>query len=184
MQENQTNLPDGGSSVPDRAPEIPPTPSVPSVQIPGIGKITTQVGAITDQVSSIRSQVVAQGAQVASQIAGTVASGIEQAKGFVAGNGQQAEPETNFVTMETEADRIRRKNLFYVSAFIGFVWMLFHFTVVYFFGIQLGSAALVGVFLGFGNLVSLLLDIPVAALQKYFSAKQLYVFSGLSMLAA
>ena len=45
--------------------------------------------------------------------------------------------------METESDRIRRKNLFYVSAFIGFVWMLFHFTVVFFFGIQLGSAALV-----------------------------------------
>lgn len=45
--------------------------------------------------------------------------------------------------METESDRIKRKNLFYVSASIGFVWMLFHFTVVYFFGIQLGSAALV-----------------------------------------
>lgn len=81
------------------------------------------------------------------QVAGKVASGIEQAKNLVSGPSEQKEPETNFVTMETETDRIKRKNLYYVSAFIGFVWMLFHFTVVYFFGIELGSAALVGIFL-------------------------------------
>lgn len=159
-------------------------PQSASFTVPNVGKIASQVGAIGSQVASIGSQVAAQGSQMASQIAGTVASGIEQAKGFVSESGKKAEPETNFVTMETEADRIRRKNLFYVSAFIGFVWMLFHFTVVYFFGIQLGSAVLVGIFLGFGNLVSLALDIPVAALQRYFSAKQLYAFSSLSMLAA
>lgn len=39
-------------------------------------------------------------------------------------------------------------------------------------------------FLGFGNLVSLVLDIPVSQLQRYFSAKQLFTFSGLSMLTA
>lgn len=81
------------------------------------------------------------------QVAGKVASGIEQAKNLVSGPSEPKESETNFVTMETETDRIKRKNLYYVSAFIGFVWMLFHFTVVYFFGIELGSAALVGIFL-------------------------------------
>lgn len=39
-------------------------------------------------------------------------------------------------------------------------------------------------FLGFGNLVALVLDIPVAALQRYFSAKQLFTISSLSMLTA
>jgi hypothetical protein len=79
-----------------------------------------------------------------------ISSGIESAKGIISEKMPTPEPgETRFVSIETESDRFKRKNLYYVSAFIGFVWMLFHFTVVYFFGIELGSAALVGIFLGF-----------------------------------
>ncbi len=54
---------------------------------------------------------------------------------------------TAFVTMETEADLIRRNNLHLASACIGFVWMLFHFTVVFFFTLELKSPVLVGIFL-------------------------------------
>lgn len=54
---------------------------------------------------------------------------------------------TAFVSLETEADRIKRNNLYLASAFIGFVWMLFHFTVVFFFTLTLGSPLLVGLFL-------------------------------------
>lgn len=71
---------------------------------------------------------------------------------------------TAFVSMETEADLIKRNNLHLVSACIGFVWMLFHFTVVFFFTLNLGSPLLVGLFLGLGNIVALLIDIPVSIL--------------------
>ena len=57
------------------------------------------------------------------------------------------EKATAFVTLETEADITKRRNLYYVSALIGFVWMLFHFTVVFFFTLTLGSPVLVGIFL-------------------------------------
>jgi MFS family permease len=89
---------------------------------------------------------------------------------------------TAFVTLETEFDKIKRKNLHYVSAWIGFVWMLFHFTVVFFFALELKSPLLVGIFLGLGNLISLMLDVPVGILSKYFPSKRLFLFAGFSML--
>ncbi len=95
-----------------------------------------------------------------------------------------AEKATAFVTLETEADLTKRQNLHYVSAFIGFVWMLFHFTVVFFFTLTLGSPVLVGLFLGLGNLVSLLLDVPVSILGRYFTPKRLYFVGAFSMLGA
>ncbi len=82
----------------------------------------------------------------------------------VASQTSQTTQRTAFVSMETEADLIKRNNLHLVSACIGFVWMLFHFTVVFFFTLNLGSPLLVGLFLGLGNIVSLLLDIPVSIL--------------------
>lgn len=94
------------------------------------------------------------------------------------------EKRTAYVSVETEGDQIKRKNLFLATAFIGFVWMLFHFTVVFFFTLQLGSPVLVGIFLGIGNLVSLLLDVPVGILIRYFSSKKLYFFAVTSMLGA
>lgn len=57
------------------------------------------------------------------------------------------EKRTAYVSMETETDVIRRKNLNYATAFMGFVWILFHFTVVYFFALELKSPVLVGIFL-------------------------------------
>ena len=53
----------------------------------------------------------------------------------------------NFVTTENIFDAVRRKNFFIYGFISSFVWMCFHFTLVYFFGIQLGSPALVGIFL-------------------------------------
>ena len=91
---------------------------------------------------------------------------------------------TAFITLETEADLVKRQNLHLVSAFIGFVWMLFHFTVVFFFTLILKSPVLVGIFLGFGNLVALLIDVPVSILGRYFAPRKLYVFATLSMLGA
>ena len=94
------------------------------------------------------------------------------------------EKQTAYVSLETETDIIRRKNLHYATAFMSFVWILFHFTVVFFFGLELKSPMLVGVFLGFGNLIALLLDVPVGVLQRYFAPKKLYLFGVFSQLAA
>lgn len=88
----------------------------------------------------------------------------------------------NFVSVESQFDTVRRKN-FYIYAFISsFVWMCFHFTLVFFFGIKLESPLLVGLFLGFGNAVSLLVDAPIGVLQKKFTAKQLFIASAVFML--
>lgn len=143
------------------------------------------LNAVTDKIANgVTDKIVAQAGAIGSQVASKVASGVEQAKNLVSGGASQEEASSNFVSMETEADRIKRKNLFHVSAFIGFVWMLFHFTVVFFFGIELESAILVGIFLAVGNLVSLLLDIPVGILQRYFYAKRLYLFAASAMFGA
>ena len=90
----------------------------------------------------------------------------------------------HYVSMETDADKTRRKNMFYSNAFTGFVWMLFHFTVVFFFGLELQSVALVGIFLAMGNLISFLLDIPVGILVKFFGEKKLTIAGTFSQLIA
>ena len=81
-------------------------------------------------------------------------------------------------------DDIRIKNMLNTNVFMGFVWMLFHFTVVYFFTITLKNPLLVWVFLGIGNAISLLLDVPVGILQRHFTARKLFLFWGISQLLA
>lgn len=119
------------------APEAAPAPAPEPQGAKAPSFVAPHLERIASTAAEIKNQVAAQGAQAVSQVAGKVVSGIEQAKGLVSGPAERKDQETNFVTMETESDRIKRKNLYYVSAFIGFVWMLFHFTVVYFFGIEL-----------------------------------------------
>lgn len=89
---------------------------------------------------------------------------------------------SNFVSLESNFDLIRRKNFFIYWFISSFVWMCFHFTLVFFFWLQLGSVLLVGIFLWFWNFVSFLVDSPVWVLQKYFSAKKLFVMSAIFML--
>lgn len=78
---------------------------------------------------------------------------------------------SNFVTIESEVNKKRLKNLFYVWVFIWFAWILFHFTIVYFFWLFLKSILLIGIFLWIGNFVALILDIPIWTLQKYIKPK-------------
>jgi len=77
---------------------------------------------------------------------------------------------------------IRRKNLYLISGLFAFVWIIFHFIVVYFFGYMLKSALMVGLFLGFSNFIAFAVDGPFGALQKYISSKKFFVISALSML--
>jgi hypothetical protein len=64
------------------------------------------------------------------------------------------------------------RNFYMTNAFQGFVWMIFHFSVVFFFTFQLESVALVGIFLGVANAIAFFLDIPVGILQRYYSTKK------------
>gem|GEM_PF-3604117 len=51
--------------------------------------------------------------------------------------------EKAIISVDRELDPIKAKNLFFSVIAIHFMWMLFHFTVVFFFTLQLQSVALV-----------------------------------------
>jgi len=78
----------------------------------------------------------------------------------------------------------KRINLHITVALLSFMSMVFHFTTVYFFTLQLDSLFLVGIFLGLWNLFAFLLDVPIGILQYYYSSRQLYAFWVLSQILA
>ncbi len=80
-----------------------------------------------------------------------------------------------FISPESWLHGIRKWNLHLTVGFLSFLVMLFHFTAVYFFTLQLESVALVGIFLGIGNIFAVLLDVPAGILQRYYKPRTLYV---------
>lgn len=96
----------------------------------------------------------------------------------------QSTENTVVISAATEFNGNKKRNFYITSLLLGFLWMLFHFTVVFFFTFQLESVILVWIFLWLGNLVSLLIDIPVWILQKYFKAKTLYLVGAISQVIA
>ncbi len=88
------------------------------------------------------------------------------------------------ISVDKEFVGYKKRNFYITSFVLGFLWMLFHFTVVFFFTFQLKSVVLVGIFLGIWNLISFLIDIPVWILQKYFKPKTLFIFGTLFQLIA
>ena len=80
-----------------------------------------------------------------------------------------------FISPESGLHGIRKWNLHLTVGFLSFLVMLFHFTAVYFFTLQLESVALVGIFLGIGNLCAMLLDVPAGILQRYYRSRTLYI---------
>lgn len=81
-------------------------------------------------------------------------------------------------------DGHKLKNFYLTNAFQWFVWMIFHFSVVFFFTFQLEKVALVGIFLGIANAIAFFLDIPVGILQRYFPTKKLFMIAAISQLVA
>lgn len=49
---------------------------------------------------------------------------------------------------------------------------------------MLQSVALVGLFLGFANMVSFLLDIPLGIIQRYIPTKRMFIIAAISQLVA
>lgn len=97
---------------------------------------------------------------------------------------QSSSDDTVMISTNTALDGYRLKNFYMTNAFQGFVWMVFHFSVVFFFTFQLESVALVGIFLGVANFIAFLLDIPVGILQRYYSTKKLFIIAAISQLIA
>lgn len=79
---------------------------------------------------------------------------------------------------------MKRLNLHITVMFLSFMSMVFHFTSVYFFTLQLESLALVWIFLWLGNLFAFLLDVPIGILQYYFKPKILYTLWIISQIIA
>ncbi len=92
--------------------------------------------------------------------------------------------EKAIISVDRELDPIKAKNLFFSVIAIHFMWMLFHFTVVFFFTLQLQSVALVWIFLAIWNLFAFLLDIPIWVIQNYYKSKTLYIISFITQLIA
>ncbi len=92
--------------------------------------------------------------------------------------------ELAIISVEKELEPMREKNLFLTIVISNFIWMIFHFSVVFFFMFQLKSIALVWIFLWIWNLFSFLLDISIWIIQKYFKAKTLFIFSYISEITA
>ncbi|MFA5917910.1 MAG: MFS transporter [Candidatus Gracilibacteria bacterium] len=92
--------------------------------------------------------------------------------------------ELAIISADKELSPIRERNLFLNTVVSNLIWMIFHFSVFFFFTFQLKSVALVGFFLGIGNLFSFLLDIPIGIIQKYFRPKTLFIISYISEIIA
>lgn len=91
---------------------------------------------------------------------------------------------TVVITAETGFSGNQLKNFYYTNAFQGFTWMLFHFSVVFFFTKLLDNLALVGIFLWLANFTAFLLDIPLGILQRYISTKKFFIMAAFSQLVA
>lgn len=88
----------------------------------------------------------------------------------------------NYISVDNNFDEVKKKNFFFYCFAWAFVWMCFHFTLVYFFMIKLESLLLVWLFLWFWNLISFLSDSPIWVIQKYFNAKKIFLFGSYLML--
>ncbi len=88
----------------------------------------------------------------------------------------------NFITIDNEFNDVKKKNFMMYWFISSFVWMCFHFTLVFFFLIQLKSPLIVWIFLWLWNLVSFFADSPVWVFQKYFTPKKIFLFWAYLML--
>ncbi len=88
------------------------------------------------------------------------------------------------ITANSNLSWVKLRNFYMTNAFQWFVWMIFHFSMVFFFTFQLHSITLVWVFLWVANLIAFFLDIPIGIIQRYFSTKKLFIFWAISQLIA
>jgi MFS family permease len=99
-------------------------------------------------------------------------------------NNTTAQDNTVVISVQTWLDGYRLRNFYITNSFQGFVWMIFHFSVIFFFTFLLENIALVGIFLWFANLIAFFLDIPLWIIQRYIHTKRLFIIAAISQLIA
>ena len=87
----------------------------------------------------------------------------------------------NFISIPRK-NELRNKNLLLIAKLYWFTWIIFHFTIVYFFLMILDSLLLVWLFLWLWNLIALIIDIPIWVLQKYYKPKNILIFWNILMI--
>ena len=88
------------------------------------------------------------------------------------------------ISVQTGLDGYRLRNFYITVGFQGFVWMIFHFSVIFFFTFLLQNIVLVGFFLGFANLIAFGIDIPLGIIQRYVPTRRLFIIAAISQLIA
>lgn len=88
------------------------------------------------------------------------------------------------ISTQTGLDGYRLRNFYITNSFQGFVWMIFHFSVVFFFGFLLNNLVLVGLFLGFANMIAFAIDVPLGIIQRYISTRRMFIIAAISQLIA
>ncbi len=88
------------------------------------------------------------------------------------------------ISTQTGLEWYRLRNFYITNSLQGFVWMIFHFSVVFFFGFLLHNIALVGIFLGFANLIAFGIDIPLGIIQRYIPTRRMFIIAAISQLIA
>lgn len=92
---------------------------------------------------------------------------------------------TQIVTPELPEKAKLLKNFYNVVSVYGAIWIIFHLTSVFFFGFIVGSPLLVGIFLGVGNIWSMVIDVPLGTIQRHVASKtMLAIANGFMILAA
>ena len=89
-----------------------------------------------------------------------------------------------FISIDEWLDPNKIFNLNIAVGLMSFSTMLFHFAAVFFFTFQLGSLALVWIFLWLWNFFAFLFDVPISILQSYFKSKTLLWFWAIAQILA
>lgn len=91
---------------------------------------------------------------------------------------------TQIVTPELPEKAKLFKNFYNVVSVYGAIWIIFHLTSVFFFGFIVGSPLLVGIFLGIGNIWSMIIDVPLGTIQRHVASKTMLAVANALMIIA
>ena len=91
---------------------------------------------------------------------------------------------TQIVTPEVPGKETLIKNFYNVVKVYGGIWIIFHLTAVFFFGFIVGSPLLVGIFLGIGNIWSMIISVSVGTIQRHIPAKTMFGVGNICMIVA
>lgn len=81
----------------------------------------------------------------------------------------------NFINIENEQNKKKMKNFFLIYAWFWFIWILFHFTIIFFFWLVLQSILLTWLFLWLWNFIAFVIDIPIWVSLKYIRSKTMLI---------